>query len=115
MADRCYLEKCRDRLYQEFVYAGIARQRAADGRENIVFGSAADLIYKTPAFCDNASKRLAVDLEGYYDYVRKHFGGENLYIDELEKNVSHARASAAEQDISLLRRQPPVTIKAGRG
>ena len=34
MADRCYLEKCRDRLYAEFVLGGVALplQRTATGR-----------------------------------------------------------------------------------
>jgi hypothetical protein len=44
MADRCYLEKCYDRLYPEFVRGGIARKRHKDGSEEIVFASAADLI-----------------------------------------------------------------------
>ncbi|HSQ04595.1 MAG TPA: hypothetical protein VLN59_11190 [Burkholderiales bacterium] len=111
MADRCYLEKCRDRLYPEFVYGGIARPRAADGTEQVVFGSAAELIYKTPAFYEGANRRLAVDLQGYYAYVVKHFGGQNLYVDELEKNINHARTLTVEQDVSQLRRQPPVTLK----
>ena len=29
MSDRCYLEKCRDRLYPEFVLGGLAQQEAA--------------------------------------------------------------------------------------
>ena len=31
MSDRCYLEKCRDRLYPEFVIGGVAMQREDDG------------------------------------------------------------------------------------
>ena len=31
MADRCYLEKCRDRLYPEFVLGGIAAATGTDG------------------------------------------------------------------------------------
>ncbi len=31
MADRCYLEKCRDRLYPEFVLGGIAIETSPDG------------------------------------------------------------------------------------
>ncbi len=31
MADRCYLEKCRDRLYPEFVVGGLAVKRTPDG------------------------------------------------------------------------------------
>ena len=107
MADRCYLEKCYDRLYPEFVRGGIARSRRPDGSEEITFASAADLIFKTPVFYQGASRRLRHDLGGCYVYIEEHFGGQNLYFDELEKNISHARAIAAEGDISMLRRRPP--------
>ena len=40
MADRCYLEKCRDRLYPEFVTGGIATRKTADGKIAVVFASA---------------------------------------------------------------------------
>jgi hypothetical protein len=112
MADRCYLEKCYDRLYPEFVRGGIARKRLEDGSEEIIFSSAADLIFKTPRFYQGATKRLKQDLGGAYTYVEEHFGGQNLYFDELEKNISHARAIALEGDISLLRRHPPATTGA---
>ncbi|HEY7658644.1 MAG TPA: HD domain-containing protein [Burkholderiales bacterium] len=115
MADRCYLEKCYDRLYPEFVRGGIARRRHKDGSEEIVFASAADLIFKTPRFYQGATKRLREDLGGCYTYVERHFGGQNLYFDELEKNISHARAIAVEGDISKLRRRPPRTTEGGNG
>ena len=111
MADRCYLEKCYDRLYPEFVRGGIARKRHRDGSEEIVFASAADLIFKTPRFYQGATKRLREDLGGCYTYVEQHFGGRNLYFDELEKNINHARSIAVEGDISLLRRRPPRTTE----
>ncbi len=107
MADRCYLEKCYDRLYPEFVLGGIARKRRPDGSEQVMFASAADLIFKTPYFYQGANKRLRQDLGGCYNYIEKHFGGQNLYFDELEKNIDHARAIAVEGDISMLRRRPP--------
>jgi hypothetical protein len=107
MADRCYLEKCYDRLYPEFVRGGIARRRHKDGSEEVVFSSAADLIFKTPRFYQGATKRLRQDLGGCYNYFEEHFGGQNLYFDELEKNINHARSIAVEGDISLLRRRPP--------
>jgi hypothetical protein len=110
MADRCYLEKCHDRLYPEFVLGGIARKRHKDGREEIIFSSAADLIFKTPRFYQGATKRLNQDLGGAHSYIEKHFGGQNLYFDELEKNINHARAIALEGDLSLLRRRPAKTI-----
>jgi len=107
MADRCYLEKCYDRLYPEFVLGGIARSRRPDGSEEVTFASAADLIFKTPVFYQGANRRLQHDLGGCYIYIEDHFGGQNLYFDELEKNISHARVIAAEGDISMLRRRPP--------
>lgn len=109
MADRCYLEKCYDRLYPEFVRGGIARRRKADGSETVIFASAADLIFKTPAFFQGATKRLQKDLGSSYNYIEKHFQGQNVYYDEVSKNIQHARAVAEENDISLLRRKPPVT------
>jgi hypothetical protein len=109
MADRCYLEKCYDRLYPEFVRGGIARKRHKDGREEIVFASAADLICKTPYFYQGATRRLKQDLGGCYNYIEEYFGGQNPYFDEVEKNINHARAIAVDCDISLLRRRPPAT------
>jgi hypothetical protein len=106
MADRCYLEKCYDRLYPEFVLGGIARE-PTKGKEHIVFGSAADLIFHTPRFYQSTQNRLRHELGAFCDYGEKHFGGENLYVTEVEKNVQHAARVAAERDISMLRRQPP--------
>lgn len=113
MADRCYLEKCYDRLYPEFVRGGIARRRHRDGTEEVMFASAADLIFKTPRFYQGATKRLKQDLGGCYNYIEEHFNGQNLYFDELEKNINHARAIAMEGDISLLRRRPPAEKQEG--
>lgn len=111
MADRCYLEKCYDRLYPEFVSGGIARQVTPEGEEKVIFESAADLIYQTPRFYQSAQKRLNVDLGGYCEFVEKHFGGENLYFSELDKNIAHARKVAEKEDVSLLRRKPPETVQ----
>ncbi|HUJ01736.1 MAG TPA: hypothetical protein VLY46_15960, partial [Usitatibacter sp.] len=58
MSDRCYLEKCRDRLYPEFVAGGIARTHTERGDEVVLFESAEDLLRKTPRFYQNASHRL---------------------------------------------------------
>lgn len=112
MADRCYLEKCYDRLYPEFVSGGIARQQKEDGTEQVVFASPSDLIFKTPSFYDSARKRLQVDLDGYCKYVENHFGGENLYFSETDKNIRHAAEIKERRDMSLLRRKPPSTTQA---
>ncbi|MES2563739.1 MAG: hypothetical protein V4637_13565 [Pseudomonadota bacterium] len=110
MADRCYLEKCRDRLYPEFVSGGLARSISPEGREEVVFESAAHLIFKTPQFYQSARQRLDIDLAGFGKYAEKHFGGDNPYFAEVEKNVNHAREVAQCDDIARLRRCPPTTL-----
>ncbi len=107
MADRCYLEKCRDRLYPEFVLGGIARQVDEKGREKVIFASPSDLIFKTPGFFQGALKRLEQDLGGVYRYVDRHFEGENLYYTVVRKNINYASTIAETQDVTLLRRSLP--------
>jgi hypothetical protein len=111
MADRCYLEKCRDRLYPEFVAGGLATRRTAEGAEQVVFASGEDLVIKTPSFFEGASKRLDRDLGGCYSYAQRHFGGQNLYLDEVRKNIDFAHEIGAENDLSILKRRPPETLK----
>jgi hypothetical protein len=107
MSDRCYLEKCRDRLYPEFVAGGITRKQTMKG-EVVVFASGDDLLRKTPSFYANASKRLDDELGGAYQFAQTHFGGTNLYMDAVKKNIRFAE-SINEKDEFVLRRQPPVT------
>lgn len=107
MADRCYLEKCRDRLYDEFVLGGIARQTDTHGNEKVIFESPADLIYKTPGFFAGAHQRLEGDLGGVYRLIGRHFQGENLYYAETQKNINYARTVAEQADVSMLRRRLP--------
>lgn len=107
MSDRCYLEKCRDRLYPEFVLGGIARQVDERGDEKILFASAEDLIFKTPGFFNGAYRRLEQDLGGVYRYADRCFGGVNLYFREARKNIEYARRLAQIRDVSCLRRRMP--------
>ncbi len=111
MSDRCYLEKCRDRLYPEFVLGGLARRALPDGRVEVVFSSGEDLVRKTPAFFANAMRRLDQDLARAYDYAESHFDGRNYYIDEMQKNVRYAAAYDAAGDERMLRRAPPTTLR----
>jgi hypothetical protein len=108
MADRCYLEKCRDRLYPEFVAGGITVRRTEAGGEEVVFASAEDLLRKTPGFFKNATRRLDVDLGGMHQYAQHHFGGSNLYMDAVQQNIRFVEQQAQQPQI-VLRRQPPVT------
>ena len=112
MADRCYLEKCRDRLYPEFVAGGLATKQDANGGKIIVFSSGDDLVRKTPGFYAGATRRLQDDLGKGYEYAESHFKGQNLYLEELNKNIRFAEQISTEPDLSALRRQPPETIKS---
>jgi hypothetical protein len=115
MADRCYLEKCRDRLFPEFVLGGLAGRKLAGGRSLPQFASGDDLVQKTPAFYQSASKRLDLQLARAYEYAGHHFGGQNLYLEEMQKNVRYAQVVAqgsAHGSDQHLRRQPPQTLAA---
>src|SRR4051794_14090711 len=96
MADRCYLEKCRDRLYPEFVLGGLTNKKMPDGEQQVVYASGMDLVKKTPDFFAVARRRLDVDLDASHAFARKHFGGQNLYLDEVEKNVRFAETIRQE-------------------
>jgi hypothetical protein len=112
MSDRCYLEKCRDRLYPEFVLAGIAQRTLPGGRTETLFASGEDLVRKTPDFYQTASRRLDEVLVRAYDYAERHFGGQNVYLEEMQKNVRHAEALAKSLGAGDLRRQLPNTLTA---
>jgi hypothetical protein len=108
MADRCYLEKCRDRLYPEFVLGGLASVGAARASSPTpLFTSAEDLLRKTPSFYQAASARLTDHLGAAYKLVESHVGGRNPYLDEVAKNIRYAERVAERGDLRLLRRIPP--------
>lgn len=111
MSDRCYLEKCRDRLYPEFVLGGLTRRRGPNGRIVTVFKSAGDLVRKTPGFYFNAMKRLEQQLHHAHKYAERHFGGQNTYLEEMAKNVRYAEATVNASARALLRRIPPRTLR----
>ena len=112
MSDRCYLEKCRDRLYAEFVVGGITEKRDSAGGVQVVFSSGDDLVSKTPAFFETAVKRLETDLGGAHNFAATHFGGFNLYMHAAAKNVNFAKqislgGSLGARLYSLRRTLPP--------
>lgn len=115
MADRCYLEKCHDRLFPEFELGGIARRRDDDGQEITVFASPADLIAKTPNFYETAAHRLDALLEAAYRYAEPHFGGHNYYVTAVEQNISYARKLGPVPNKQQLRRRPPRVVPASQG
>jgi hypothetical protein len=113
MSDRCYLEKCRDRLYPEFVLGGLTKRKLPGGRTQIIFTSGDDLVRKTPGFYMNAAKRLDLQLARAYEYAELHFKGPNLYLEEMQKNVRYAKVVGEAPNTDMLRRTPPSTLKKG--
>ena len=108
MSDRCYLEKCRDRLYPEFAAAGVA----ANGAEGYVFGSAEELIFKSPKFFRHIlDDRLSQVMGGVHNYAQHYFmPNKNYYQEALERNRDYLKKVVEQRDVTLLRRQPPWTL-----
>jgi len=105
MADRCYLEKCRDRLYPEFVLGGMNTQTNAFGMKTIRYQSADDLLRQTPDFYQKMVwPRLEDKFHGVAKYVKHYFGGQDLYKEEIDRNLGYVDLMIEEKDFSLLRR-----------
>jgi hypothetical protein len=108
MADRCYLEKCRDRLYAEFVLGGVALPMA-NGEPQVKYASGLDLLRQTPDFVEEVrTKRLDEQFEGAYHYLEVLFGGNNPYIDAIDRNIDYLKQILRSENWRLLRRNPPL-------
>lgn len=105
MSDRMYLEKCREFLYEEFVWGKVARERLPDGREIVRYASAEDLIFKTPGFYEYVVRERILKKLGAPDrYAAVHFGGPNLYQEEIDRNMRYLRETLESADLARLRR-----------
>ncbi|MDH5388151.1 MAG: hypothetical protein OEY06_06860 [Gammaproteobacteria bacterium] len=108
MSDRCYLEKCYQRLYIEFVLAGIAVQIDKQGKEHIIYDSAEDLLRKTPSFFEHEIKiRLDKLFNKVYEYETAYFKGEFSYIQGINKNLELLQKILATNNFEILNRKPP--------
>jgi hypothetical protein len=105
MSDRMYLEKCRDFLYPELVWADIAREKLADGREVVRYASAADLVVKTPGFYEHVARtRIEKKLGGADRFAEAHFDGPSLYQSEIDRNIRFLRQVIEAAEFGRLRR-----------
>jgi len=105
MSDRMYLEKCREFLYEEFVWGNIARDRTPDGREIVRYSSGDDLMYKTPGFYEFVARdRLGNKLGAVERFAGAHFDGPNLYQSEIDRNMKFLREAIETADLGRLRR-----------
>ena len=102
MADRCYLEKCRDRLYPEFVLGGIAAAPGSDGALKVRYSSGLDLLRQTPRFVrETRSQRLDGEFEHAYRYLEPLFGGKNPYLEAIDRNVGYLQTRSARRTLAL--------------
>jgi hypothetical protein len=105
MSDRMYLEKCREFLYREFVWAGIARETLPDGREVVRYASPEDLIIKTPGFYEYVARtRMERKLGAVDRFAASHFDGPNLYQSEIDRNMNFLRQVIETANFDRLRR-----------
>jgi hypothetical protein len=105
LSDRQYIEKCRDFLYREFVWGGIARETQPDGREVVRYASPTDLVIKTPGFYQYLARpRLEKRLQGVDRYAAAHLDGPNLYQQEIARNMVYLRETIERGEFERLRR-----------
>jgi hypothetical protein len=111
MADRCYLEKCRDRLYKEFVIGGVAVENAKPGEYMVRYESGKDLLEKTPDFYQYVMReRLDRQFNRAYRYIEVLYDGHNPYIEAITNNIRHLVRVISTGNWGLLRRRPPTFV-----
>ncbi len=109
MADRCYLEKCRDRLYPEFVLGGMALGQTGPGEATVRYGSGLDLLRQTPQFVNaTRAQRLDGEFSRAYKYLEVLFDGRNPYIEAIDKNMEYLEQVLRSESWRMLRRNPPL-------
>jgi hypothetical protein len=108
MADRCYLEKCRDHLYLELVLGGIAIEETGNGLQRVRYQSGIDLLLQTPAFYKTVvKKRLDIDFNKAYRYIEAVYNGHNPYLEFIERNIAYLEHIIETGEWPALRRSPP--------
>lgn len=108
IADRCYLEKCRDRLYSEFVLAGFSSNTGDGSSDEVLYASGIDLLRKTPGFYQHmAMTRLDKKFNRAYRYIEVLYDGRNPYMEFIERNLRYLNRVIQRNDWKRLRRNPP--------
>ena len=100
MSDRTYLEKCRDHLYPEFILGGLCEKRDEAGRCEVIYDSADDLLKKTPAFIRaTIDDRLIGSFQSAFYYAEVYFGGINLYMMNVKKNLLYLESQISDKGL----------------
>lgn len=116
LADRCYLEKCRDRLYPEFVLGDVAFERGSYG-SIVRYYSGRELLAKTFEFYQStAEQRLEYSFNRAYRYVEALYeDGANPYLPFIRRNLEFLNEIKQGGDWHKLRRRPPCVMPDPNG
>lgn len=116
LADRCYLEKCRDRLYPEFVLGDVAFERGTYGSV-VRYYSGKELLVKTFEFYQStAEHRLEHAFNRAYRYIEALYeNGENPYTTFIRRNLEFLDRIQQDGDWHKLRRRPPCVMPDPNG
>ena len=110
ISDRWYPERCYYHLYPELVLGGGDRVRTPDGREQLLYRDAFDLLSKTPRFYENiVCKRLDQDFQQVARYLAVHFAGTDPYAEAIHRNLDRFARMVADGPFGLLQREPVTT------
>jgi hypothetical protein len=110
MADRCYLEKCRDRLYPEFVLGGIAAAPGTDGTP-CRFATAPVWICcarRREFVRETRNVRLDGEFDRAYQFLEPMFEGKNPYLEAIDRNLEYLQRILRAERWRMLRRNPPL-------
>jgi hypothetical protein len=108
ISDRCYLEKCRDRLFPEFLLGGLTVNKLEDGSKQTIFSSGEDLLTKTPDFYQyEVQNRLNTLFGKVYRYAEAHFDGRNLYMNSVDQNIDFIKELIKLEKPNSIKRVPP--------
>ena len=101
LADRYYLEKCRDFLFVEFSAFGLA------GKPDSPYPDRETLLAKTPGFFEGIIReRLEQEFHGVYRLLEFHCCGRNPWEEAIWRNLTYLGEVLSSRDFARLRRQP---------
>lgn len=107
VADRCYLEKCRDFLFLEFSAIGLA------GPDGKLYPDPETLLAKTPGFYNNVvRRRIDNEYGGADQFMKLYFEAECPYQASIERNLGFLENMLAGDELSSLKRRPERIIDA---
>lgn len=105
LADRCYLEKCRDFLFVEFSAIGLA------GSPGLPYPDPETLLKNTPGFYTGLLReRIHSEYADADRYMKIHFGGVCPYETAIKRNFAFLEGLLANSDLSRLQRLPQRVI-----